>query len=98
MYVTISVYAGSHGDQTRVLDTLELELQVPVGCPTWVLEAISQSSKRAVKAINHRAISPATNTIVLNSLFYFRKKIADCLHKYKIVTKVRKKSTKRKLN
>jgi hypothetical protein len=30
--------------------------------------------ERAVKAINHRAISPATNTIVLNSLFYFRKK------------------------
>jgi hypothetical protein len=45
MYVNISVYAGSHGDQKRVLDALELELQVPVGYPTWVLETISQALK-----------------------------------------------------
>lgn len=37
MYVNISVYTGSHGDQQRVLDALELEWQGLVGSPTWVL-------------------------------------------------------------
>lgn len=74
MYVNISVYVGSHGDQKRVLDALKLELQVPVRCPTRVLETVPQASERAVKAINHWAISPATNTIVFNSFFYFREK------------------------
>lgn len=83
MYVNISVYVGSHGDQKRVSDARKLELQVPVRCPTRVLETIPQASERAVKPINHWAISPATNTIVFNSFFYFReKKMASFLYKY----------------
>lgn len=73
MYVNISVYTGSHGDHQRVLDALELEWQVLVGSPTWVLESILLSSERTGKAINHWVISPATDTVVVNSLFYFRK-------------------------
>lgn len=33
----VHVRAGAWGDQKTVLDSLELELQVTVSCPTWVL-------------------------------------------------------------
>lgn len=92
MYVNISVYTGSHGDHQRVLDALELEWQVLVGSPAWVLESILLSSERTGKAVNYWAISPATDTIVVNSLFYFRKQNWQAVYTNtynKRITKVR---------
>lgn len=45
------LYAGDHGSQKRLLDTLELELQTVFGCHVGAGNQI-QSSARTVNALN----------------------------------------------
>ena len=52
------VHAGTWG-QKRVLDLLELVLQVAVSCPRWVLGTERGSSGRTLSVLSHWAISPA---------------------------------------
>ena len=48
-----------------VSDPLELELQTAVSCLIWVLGIELMSCARTISALNHRAISPALNILVL---------------------------------
>lgn len=47
---------GIHRGQERVLDHLELELQVVVRHPIWILESEFLASAKRVHAVNHRVI------------------------------------------
>lgn len=64
MCVSVSVWeyvhvsAGAQGGQKRSLDLLELEAQVVVSCPTWVLGTKLGPSERARSVLNHCAIPP----------------------------------------
>lgn len=50
--------AGIPRSQKRMLDALELEVEVVVNCPKWVLGYRLRSSGRAANASNHGAMSP----------------------------------------
>ena len=45
--------AGTHKNQKRAPDTLELELQVAVGCLTWELGPELKPSETTVSALKH---------------------------------------------
>jgi hypothetical protein len=47
---------GTCGDQKRVLDLLELELQVVMNHPIWVLGTKLGSPGRAARALKHPAM------------------------------------------
>lgn len=46
-------WADAHRGRRRTLDTLELESQVVISHPGWVLGCKLRSSVRAVHALNH---------------------------------------------
>lgn len=55
--VPVLVHIHAHRDQKRVLDPLELELQVVVNHPKWKLESEPGSSARAVSALDTYHVS-----------------------------------------
>jgi hypothetical protein len=61
---------GSHGGQRRASDSLELELQAVISCPTWALEFTFQSDPREASVLNHRGISPAQILLKIIILVY----------------------------
>lgn len=59
VYVSVYINAGGPEPRKRVLDSLELELQVTINCPTRVLGTLLRSSARVASDLNNWANSPA---------------------------------------
>lgn len=49
----VCMRAGIHRDQKRSPEPLELELQVAMSCPLWMLRTELKSSERTVSALKH---------------------------------------------
>lgn len=58
------ICVGSHRDQAKSLNVLELVSQAAVSCHTWVWGTKIRSSERVANAFNCRAIS--SSHVVLN--------------------------------
>lgn len=65
------MYISQHGDQNRILDPVELELEVVVSHPMWVLGIKLRFYGRAISVLHHSPLqqvhSPAPS-FRLNSL------------------------------
>lgn len=70
-YVYVYVHASHHAsalrDGKKTSELLELKLPQVVSSPVWLLGTESRSSRRAVIARNHQAISPALITLTVGS-------------------------------
>lgn len=80
--VHVLIYADIHRGQKRMLDPLELELQVSVSCLTWMLVTELGPSANAAKTPNHLAISPSVYIIYIHIyiIYLFETCFYLCVH------------------